>query len=349
MSLRWGPPISLRPLPEALSAYQPAIDSRPLLMAQEWLHSLLELQYLLLQALQGLLQQETTADFLGLTGKARDQIRQASQRPLHVGCVRPDLIVDDRGRAQVCEINARFPVNGFLCSAYLSDQFGEALPQFRPACSGQGIRRALHLPAGSCIVKGREPGWDIHQLSQEHAAPIVPQLPEHAAEVVLELHQEELLELPGVPQQTYWNDLRTQWLGHDKRLLQLLADPAMTERWLGDRADTLARGIVPTRCVHAGAPRHSVLKPNRSGKGRGLVFGCELSDEQWRQELAQAPAEWVVQPLVESLTVEQERLVFTMLSRDQESLGLGIVRSSPQRIVNVSGGGRVLFPMTDGA
>jgi len=87
-----------------------------------------------------------------------------------------------------------------------------------------------------------------------------------------------------------------------------------------------------------------VLKPHRSGKGDGILFARDVSAAQWSAALAAAPREWVVQRHVESVMWEGERLVGTLLSRDQESLGLGIFRSAPGRVVNVSGGGRVLFP-----
>lgn len=345
--MRWGPPLSLKPLPEALRVYQSAVEARPLLLEDDRVQQLLEVQQLLLQALQGLLEaSEETADYLGLTGRARDQLRRASQRPLRLGCVRPDVIWDADGRPWICEINARFAVNGFLVSAYLADQFSLLTPH-RPACDGESIRSALRLAPGSVIVKGREPGWDIHQLSQEHHAPIGAHCPGDAAEVVLELHQDELVELADVPAMPYWNDLRTQWLGHDKRMLGRLADPGVTQRWLGAKAERLAAAIIPTRPVSEDADQDSVLKPNRSGKGAGLVFGADKPLEQWRKVLREAPREWVVQPVRESVCWEGERLVATLLSRDQQSLGLGIVRASAERVVNVSGGGRILFPMLD--
>lgn len=347
--LRWGPAIQPKPLPQALRAYQSALEPRALLIPRDGLNRLLHIQKLLLRALQGLLETEETADFLEISGKARDQLRWAASRPLRLGCLRPDFVLDPDGRPWICEINARFAVNGFLCSAYVSDQFAQALPAFDPPCDGDRIRQALQLPPGSLIVKRREPGWDIHQLSQESCAPIVAELPTQAAEVVLELHQDELLQLDRLPSMPYWNDLRTQWLGHDKRLLQRLGDPGITERWLGREAELLASAIVPTRGVSPEAPQSSVLKPNRSGKGEGLVFGDELSEEEWRQRLAAAPSQWVVQPVVESALLEGQRLVGTLLSRDQQSLGLGIFRASAERVVNVSGGGKVLFPMCDGA
>ena len=343
--MRLGCAIPLESLPAGLAAYQPALDPRPLLLDRGWVENLLHLQQLLLTALQGLLAQEETADFLELTGVARDQIRWANQFPLRLGCLRPDFVIDIHGNPFLCEINARFPVNGFLASAYLSDQFGVALPHYTPTCSGDQIRDALKLPVGSLIVKGREPGWDIHQLSLEQNAPIVRAMPARASLLVLELHQDELVQPTGC--QPYFNDLRTQWLGHDKRLLQLLGQPHRLEPWLGPAAQRLSEFILPTRSLRDGRDfsQFSVLKPNRSGKGEGLVFGHDLRPEEWQQRLASAPAEWVVQTYMESLTLGTDRLVGTLLSRDRQSLGLGIFRASPHRVVNVSGGGRVLFPM----
>ena len=346
-----GPAIALDPLPAGLAAYQTCLDARPLLLKSAWVDHLERIQRLLLRALQGLLQQESTADFLELEGAVRDQLRQAANCPLRLGCLRPDFLVDSQRRPWICEINARFPVNGFLASAYVADQFTRALPQYLPTCRGEAIRQALKLPAGSFIVKGREPGWDIHQLSREQHAPILDALPPGATQVVLELHQDELLRLPELPRQAYFNDVRSQWLGHDKRLLELLGRPEALEPWLGDQAPVLSAAIVPTRRISQAGdfPRNSLIKPNRSGKGEGLIFGEDLSPDEWLRRLASAPAQWVVQPQLESLRVGSDRLVGCLLSKDQQALGVGIFRASPNRVVNVSGGGRVLFPMIDAA
>ncbi len=326
--MMWGKAVDLGQLPPALSAYQSALEPRPLCIPGPWAAHWLRVQSLLLRGLQALLVWPETSEFLGVKPLWDD-------RPLRLGCVRPDFIVDDQGRPFVCEINGRFAVNGFLCTAYLRDMFGE---------DGGSIRRALALPAGSQIVKGREPGWDIHQLSAEWNAPMVAVWSAGAAEVVLELHQDELVGAPPMP---YWNDLRTQLLGHDKRLLQWLGSAPRMERWLGAGAVELAAAIVPTWSVGDFVPDGTqdwVLKPNRSGKGNGIVFGRDLSTEEFARAVTDAPREWVVQRHVESLVWEGERLVGTMLSRDQVGLGLGIFRSAPGRVVNVSGGGRVLFP-----
>ncbi len=321
--LQWGARVELGELPPALRAYQSSLEARPLLLPAEWVKRWLRVQSLLLRALQALLVLPETAEFLGVPSLWDD-------RPLQLGCVRPDFLIDAAGRCFVCEINGRFAVNGFLVTAYLRDMFGE---------SGDSIRQALALPPGSRIVKGREPGWDIHQLSAEWGAPIGSSW-ENASQVVLELHQDELT---GAPPMSYWNDLRTQLLGHDKRLLQWLGDGARMERWLGEDAWELAEAIVPTVPVKAFVDDGSgdwVLKPNRAGKGEGIVFARDGGD--W---LAGAPPDWVVQRYVESLKFEGEHLVGTLLSRDQQSLGLGIFRSAPGRVVNVSGGGKVLFPL----
>lgn len=326
--MRWGPAVKLAELPLALRAYQSALEPRPLLLPRAWVRHWLRIQSLLLQALQALLVLPETAEFLGVAPLWDD-------RPLRLGCLRPDFIVDPSGRPFVCEINGRFAVNGFLCTAYLRDMFGE---------DGDPIRKALALPPGSQIVKGREPGWDIHQLSAEWGAPIVDCWSPQASEVVLELHQDEL---SGAPPMPYWNDLRTQLLGHDKRLLQWLGDADRMERWLGSAAGELAEAIVPTRSVGdfvGDGTQDWVLKPNRSGKGEGILFGRDLSPREWSRALTTTPYDWVVQRHVESLLWEGDRLVGTLLSRDQLSLGLGIFRSAPGRVVNVSGGGRVLFP-----
>lgn len=326
------------------------------MLERSWVDRLETIHGLLLQALQGLLSHPRVLfDHLPLASQEIRQIEWVIDSPLRMGNLRPDFVIDRQGNPYICEINARFAYNGFLSSAWLDREFSKVCPEFARASRGAGLRP---LSKNTQIVKGREMGWDIHQLACEGGFPIVgpDQVSLDCDCTVLELHQEELLQfsrLEALAQRPLVNDLRTIWLGHDKRLLGVLAQPSLTRDWLGREAETLAQAILPTWPLMS-APsrvycsgRDWVLKPNRGGKAEGIVFGAEVSLAQWRAALASAPQDWVVQPYVESLQLEGQSLVGTLLSCDEIPLGLGIFRQAPGSAVNVAGGGRVLFPMVD--
>ena len=49
-------------------------------------------------------------------------LKQASLNPYQTGLFRPDMLQDAQGQARICEINARYPVDGWMVSYYLNRQ-----------------------------------------------------------------------------------------------------------------------------------------------------------------------------------------------------------------------------------
>lgn len=201
---------------------------------------------------------------------------------------------------------------------------------------------------------------------------------EEIYQVGLELHQRELIALqPEMLRQISlrcFNDMRTILLVHDKRMLGIVRQeiPKMVSRRVLslDQADALERGIVDT--ILPGSTRMSdlvaaskkspqvkdryLLKPIRSGKGDGIVFGDEMTPDQWVAVLASlgspqvvAGVTCVVQKLIVPRTYDmvlkasegmvQYALVGTYHVTNGRLLGLGIWRASNSRLVAISTGG----------
>lgn len=201
---------------------------------------------------------------------------------------------------------------------------------------------------------------------------------EQVHQVGLELHQHELHALaPEMLRQISlrcFNDMRTVLLVHDKRMLGIvreeLAPLVAREVLTPAQAQVLEKGIADTMLpgsqrLHrllqlsrsSPALRHEyILKPVRSGKGDGIVFGDDLSPEEWTSTLERlrSPA------LVGGATCVVQRRVIPRLydvvlkaSGDMlryplvgtyhvvhgRLLGLGTWRSSGNRICAVSCGG----------
>ncbi|KAK8096118.1 hypothetical protein PG999_014140 [Apiospora kogelbergensis] len=201
---------------------------------------------------------------------------------------------------------------------------------------------------------------------------------EEVRQVGLELHQRELMGLgPQMLRQISlrcFNDLRTILLVHDKRMLgivrqeipQLVVSGVLTS----GQADTLLGGIAETllpasedlgrflqACRASSQLKDQyILKPIRSGKGDGIVFGDDLDHAGWISAL-----EALLSPGVRlgSAYVVQRRIVhclYDMVLKDSagkvrypligtfhivggQLLGLGIWRASDRRIVAISSGG----------
>jgi hypothetical protein len=201
---------------------------------------------------------------------------------------------------------------------------------------------------------------------------------EEIQRVGLELHQRELLALePEMLRQISlrcFNDMRTILLVHDKRMLgivrqeipQLAACGVITAA----QAEVLRLGVVETLLpgsqelkgllqVSLTYPdlRHSyILKPIRSGKGNGIIFGDDVTAPEWTSRLkALATPDdistelCVVQRLITpreyelvlsaSKGVVRYPLVGTYHVSNGKLLGLGTWRASGGRIVAVSSGG----------
>lgn len=201
---------------------------------------------------------------------------------------------------------------------------------------------------------------------------------EEIHQVGLELHQHELAALnPEILRQISlrcFNDLRTILLVHDKRMLGVVRQelPSLAARGVLTpvQAKVLAAGIAHTVLAGSGEMaqllRDSansedlkdkyIIKPARGGKGVGIVFGEDLTSDEWVSALVrlQTPelisgTTSVVQrrvvprlyDLVLKPSGERQRypLVGTFHIVDGRYLGLGIWRASGSRICAVSTGG----------
>ncbi|KAF4434839.1 multidrug transporter [Fusarium acutatum] len=211
---------------------------------------------------------------------------------------------------------------------------------------------------------------------------------EEIHQVGLELHQRELLSLePGMLHQISlrcFNDMRTILLVHDKRMLGIVRQeiPKLVERGVvtAIQAEALRLGIVETLLpgsqelknllqVSLTSPdlRHGyILKPIRSGKGNGIIFGDDVTAPEWTSLLRALTSPdgisadmCVVQRLITprkydlvlgaSNGMVRYPLVGTYHVSNGKLLGLGTWRASGGRIVAVSSGGSwICSVMKDG-
>jgi hypothetical protein len=230
------------------------------------------------------------------------------ERPYSAGSFRPDLLLGEGGALQICEINARFPTNGYFVSAGSSRAIAAAAAASASASAPKsgGLWRAISAHAEIepaflsrfdpsrpiVVLRGREKGGDIHLFAQaarargfavECAGPEALAVRDGALfagstkvdQALVELHQDEL---EGLSDAVFvalgnvgvlLNDLRTIFIAHDKRLLAVLSDPRLLAR-LGLSRE-LAGMVAPT-----------------------FIVGS--LDRATRAEILAAPERWVVKP-----------------------------------------------------
>lgn len=201
---------------------------------------------------------------------------------------------------------------------------------------------------------------------------------EEVHQIGLELHQRELVALGSEMWRQValrcFNDMRTILLVHDKRMLGIVRQEIPNLLLRGvltvEQASSLNYGVVDTilpgsselhrlieTCKTSPEARCGyIVKPIRSGKGDGIVFGDDVSAEDWMSTL-----EALVSPkVIQGVTCVVQRKIIPRLydmvlkARDGivtyplvgtyhvvngELLGLGTWRASGGRIVAVSSGG----------
>ncbi len=311
------------------------------------------------------------------------------QSEYKIGSYRPDFVHDTNCSIKICEINARFPTNGYYISHYL----GQCIPRLTYIPSSvQPLQGMGSIPdtllsrfkpgSNISILKGREKGWDIHFFKRELAmrgysikelAPEGSHMTGAHDGYVLELHQDELTNrLDVISRMTDstpgFNDLRTIFLVHDKRLLAVFHDESIMKDYVSeDDIITLKDNVAESHVISC-APnfvksarankQEWVLKPNLLGKGEGMVIGVNVTQTEWERALDNpSHSEFILQRFVEQrkwsimlrindcVSEALLNVVGTLLCFDEHFLGTGIYRASQDDIVNVAGGGAILFPM----
>jgi len=324
---------------------------------------------------------------LPLEADVEKLLRVADRFPYRIGAIRPDFLHAADGTIQINEINARFPLNAFLISHLLDAIFAEVPYRHRFAVGFKGIPGPAKVPealqetfgdrARVVVLKKQERGWDTRllvdywpgcqELPPEEAGTLDPE----RDFVVLELHQHELVrQMPRLPalitSGRYLNDVRTIFLGHDKRLLAIFTSDLLDDYLPAEDIELLHRHVVPTYVIGlAGEPLRRarerreewLLKPNLFGKGEGIVIGRNVSADAWRAALDSAPRQFVLQPFVEQRRFDvmtevggdvrrvTMNVVGLLPTLNEHCLGPGIYRASPGDIVNVAGGGTIMVPV----
>lgn len=372
--------------------YESAFNPYPFLVVPERVRELQALQGSIHRALVAIVTHFTRDDRLSrvirLPEAEQALLSALTDKPYRPGSFRPDYLHAVDGREMVAEINARFTLNAYLSSMLLTRCASRLHPEVAALPALEEVEPALRRRLGNDrigILKAFEQGWDIHVLRKRWGRDCELLNPKaltvgHLAgwrSVVLELHQHELLgkvpvellhtlaEHPGV-----LNDLRTIFIGHDKRLLALLSTERVLEDYLeADDVALLRRHVIPT-WVKGDAPEKVrealahpagwLAKPPRSGKGQGILTSSQMSIIDWCSLLQALPDDYVLQPYIEqkvfpiaiireSALVQVPMTVVGLLpTLDDQAFGPGLFRASPDEIVNVARGGILLAPALPG-
>lgn len=368
--------------------YASAFNPYPFLIPNSRLDSLRALQESIQRAVvaivQGYRKDSRIRAVIPLEKEEADVVERLSLRPYRPGSFRPDFLHAADGRAMVTEINARFPLNGYLSSHILSGVMAERYPGLVPLTGMERLAEVLRSRVGIFadigLLKSSEAGWDIHIFkkwmgSRARMAELGELTPERVrgwGSVILELNQHELLhELPDgvldalLEHPGLLNDPRTIFIAHDKRLLSLLStspviedhlEPADVRRLREQVIPTWVKGLSPERVDEARDHGNWICKPPREGKGQGFLLTTHMDHREWDEALRRMPDDHILQPYVEQRTfpitcllghgilTRDMRVVGLLPSLDDALFGPGMYRAAPDDIVNVARGGTILAP-----
>lgn len=176
---------------------------------------------------------------------------------------------------KICEINARFPFNGYLLTAHLCslDQQNRYSKKYSNLIETIINLSSFNKTKAMFILKDKEDGFDIHlfkeywikitsqdclfihpnQLKIENENLIDKKTNSIIEQFILELHQDEICDLSDDilqflienKQINYINDFRTIFILHDKRLFTLLSDKEFLYALLNDNQQESITQLIP--------------------------------------------------------------------------------------------------------
>ena len=316
-------------------------------------------------------------------------LRVAAEKPYTVGLYRPDLLQDKSGQTRICEIGARYPINGWMISYYLNliCRNSEVMPRKElQAVPGQleflqTLYNTFDANQPVILVHDNERGTEVFNLLHEFgkkglssisASPT--DLTLHKGQVtlnnkavsqfILEMDREELRKFsPDVLHHiirngTYFNDVRTLILVHDKRVLAALYDESIMADHLSEEDYLFLRPfLIPTFTLSEAAKREEViyskqnwlLKQNSGGRGIDIYVKDECTPQAWADVVDNRWPEYMVQQYVQQQQFDYMQnpdvnIVGMLLCYNDRSFGPGLFRGAAGCVVNVHNGRAVIFP-----
>ncbi len=294
-----------------------------------------------------------------------------------LGTFRPDYIIGADGRIQICEITSRFFGNGYFLS-FFADKKGRELAK----ASGYEVRddrmesmlayyaRMADGFSRISVVKSPDKSDSIRLYVPFYRAlgkPIrVFEYDEISANIdwikdsliLSALNQKDILTMPDdilevMTETPRYNDFRTVFLAHDKRLFSLFFMDSFTDRFLGkDDTAFLRDHVIPTYIYgqndavweDARLNKNSyIIKHHCLGKSERAYAGCMTDENEWQAQWdSGAVLEMILQPFITQRCTPNvwhgqsfiEYIAGTILSVDEEYFGTGLFRSSSLPVLN---------------
>ncbi len=274
-----------------------------------------------------------------LSAEMEDLLLLLKDLPYEVGMFRPDFLVEEGSlQPKICEIGARYPVNGWMYTYYSMQVLEELNASHQLTTPLQN--QQLHFPeklasiwdprSPIALILDKEKGTEVYgylDLMVQRGYQIVKGTPAdvHAAgdvvfvkgvpctQFILELDRTELgaFDRNTLRRMTRHclcvNDPRTLILVHDKRGLAVLDNDAIMSRILSeDEHQFLKAFLIPTYPLDDEMVKKEILKRshdwifkrNSGGKGIDMHLSQEMSDEALHRLLENHSGDYMAQRVV---------------------------------------------------
>lgn len=317
-------------------------------------------------------------------------LSKAKSEDYNLGFYRPDFLYDLNNQAKICEIGARYPLNGWMISYYLR-LIDLELGYLRTDLNAENAHLEnliddlfgkLIFHKKIALVHEDEKGTEIFYLQNEfdkRGLKLISVKPGdlkikhntiHAHEhefshCILEMDREELKKIRPevmkvlIAQKSYFNDIRTLILIHDKRILAVLYDAEIMRDYMSEAdynflKDYLIPSFVitnPNECEDfIDTDQNLILKLNSGGRGIGACVKSDYTIEEWGKIIRENWDRYLIQHFVDQKQFKevndnrQIHLVGMLLCKDGETYGSGIFRGSDESVINVHQGRALIYP-----
>lgn len=266
-------------------------------------------------------------------------LKKSNNAIYNQGFYRPDFLYDTNNQAKICEIGARYPLNGWMISYYLkliNDEISETKdgltfkdPDLKNLIDDLYYQFAPNKKLA--LVHDDEKGTEIFYLQKELAklgVELISVKPqdltvsnnsiyvngEPVSQFILEMDREELKKIKPdvldklIEQNCYFNDIRTLILIHDKRVLAVMYDADIMHDYLSEEDyDFLKQYLIPSYVIvdPAGCDafiendQNLILKLNSGGRGIGAYVKTDCTAQEWDTIIRENWNKYLIQHFVE--------------------------------------------------
>ncbi|MCC9071821.1 hypothetical protein LNQ49_09535 [Flavobacterium sp. F-65] len=320
-------------------------------------------------------------------------LKKSNDKLYNQGFYRPDFVYTKNNQAKICEIGARYPLNGWMISYYIGLINNQLNGYEVEVNTKEADLNALvddlynqFVPNKKVVlIHDNEKGTEIFFLQKELAKldiELISARPqdlivsndlicvngEPASQFILEMDREELKKIrPDVidkliEQNSYFNDIRSLILIHDKRVLAVMYDAQIMNDYLDVEDYSFLRDylipsyviVEPIGCdAFINCEQNLILKLNSGGRGIGAYVKSDCTTEDWSAIIRENWDKYVIQHFIDQKEfndIENNRqihLVGMLLCKDDKTYGSGLFRGSDELIVNVHQGRALIYPILE--